>query len=283
MYLLQIIGCMSPPSTVGRHALSTRFTARVRVACLAHPDISSLQSVYTSIIEKVLPNTRSIGPAYLAKAMLEVYGQNSRSLVPDLGVDSWCCISDARKPVSPYLAEGMPKQPCLTCPWHRFLNASLSMSKLTTSSHLGTSPPGFMDLNVCLGTYSCPRAAAIVALMWLLQQSCCKSGPYVAAATELLQKWPLCGCHGTEFRLGDLYFMPGCALRSYELDSGLMSLADAFGHEACRIFRDRLVRKIFLLAVFGGAMWFWVSVGQEALESFDGTLSVVMSTQLRST
>eukprot|EP00967_Tisochrysis_lutea_P017948 scaffold20343_cov20-Tisochrysis_lutea.AAC.1 len=75
MYLLQIIGCMSPPSTVGRHALSTRFTARVRVACLAHPDISSLQSVYTSIIEKVLPNTRSIGPAYLAKAMLEVYGQ----------------------------------------------------------------------------------------------------------------------------------------------------------------------------------------------------------------
>jgi len=151
---VQIIGCMSPPSTVGRHALSTRFTARVRVACLAHPDISSLQSVYTSIIEKVLPNTRSIGPAYLAKAMLEVYGQVSE----------------------------------------RFT--------VNEQAHYQFSP---RDVTA-----------------WV---------------------------HG---------------LKRYELDSGLMSLADAFGHEACRIFRDRLV-------------------GQEALESFDGTLSVVMSTQLRST
>lgn len=44
---------MSPPSTVGRHPLSTRFTARVRVAALSYPDRDSLQSVYTQIIQRV--------------------------------------------------------------------------------------------------------------------------------------------------------------------------------------------------------------------------------------
>jgi len=44
---------MSPPSTVGRHALSTRFTARVRVACLSTPDKAALQEIYTSVVTQV--------------------------------------------------------------------------------------------------------------------------------------------------------------------------------------------------------------------------------------
>ncbi len=44
---------MSPPSTVGRHALSTRFTARVRVAYVSTPDRDSLQAIFTQMISKV--------------------------------------------------------------------------------------------------------------------------------------------------------------------------------------------------------------------------------------
>lgn len=54
---------MSPPSTVGRHPLSTRFTARVRVAYLATPERDSLQAVFTNIIGRVgraMPRGRAL-------------------------------------------------------------------------------------------------------------------------------------------------------------------------------------------------------------------------------
>lgn len=50
---IQIVGIMNPASTVGRHALSTRFTARVRVAYITHPDKESLAMVYTNMATKV--------------------------------------------------------------------------------------------------------------------------------------------------------------------------------------------------------------------------------------
>lgn len=49
----QIIASMSPPSTMGRHQLSTRFTARVRVAALTYPDRDSLQAIYTQMVSRV--------------------------------------------------------------------------------------------------------------------------------------------------------------------------------------------------------------------------------------
>ncbi|MEW5298927.1 MAG: hypothetical protein WDW36_001997 [Sanguina aurantia] len=74
---IQIVGIMNPASTVGRHALSTRFTARVRVAYVTHPDTESLAMVYTNMATKVLGSSSGSGatPAALARAMLEVYGQ----------------------------------------------------------------------------------------------------------------------------------------------------------------------------------------------------------------
>ena len=48
----QIIGSMSPGS-VGRHPLSTRFTARVRVACMTYPPKDQLQNIYSQMAQKV--------------------------------------------------------------------------------------------------------------------------------------------------------------------------------------------------------------------------------------
>ncbi len=54
----QIVGSMSPPSTVGRAQLTTRFTARVRVLSMTFPDRDSLQAIYTNMIQQVGPSAR---------------------------------------------------------------------------------------------------------------------------------------------------------------------------------------------------------------------------------
>lgn len=52
---IQIVGSMNPGSTVGRHQLSTRFTARARIAYMTYPDKEQLQTVYTQMCTKVGP------------------------------------------------------------------------------------------------------------------------------------------------------------------------------------------------------------------------------------
>ena len=50
---LQIIASINPPSTVGRHALSTRFTARVRIHSMSYPGKDAMQTIFTRMLEKV--------------------------------------------------------------------------------------------------------------------------------------------------------------------------------------------------------------------------------------
>ena len=48
---VQIVGSMNPATTVGRHPLSTRFTAIVHIAYMDYPSTSELQSIYTAFLE----------------------------------------------------------------------------------------------------------------------------------------------------------------------------------------------------------------------------------------
>jgi len=70
---MQIIGCMSPPSTVGRNPLSTRFTALVRVACMSYPALDSLLIVYTNIIEKVRQMCLSVPSLHMEAVCLHCH------------------------------------------------------------------------------------------------------------------------------------------------------------------------------------------------------------------
>ncbi|GFR50179.1 hypothetical protein Agub_g12346, partial [Astrephomene gubernaculifera] len=73
---VQIVGSMTPPGSVGRHALSTRFTALVRIITLGYPDRENLNTIYTNMAQNVLSSFKSassISPAAMSKAMLEVY------------------------------------------------------------------------------------------------------------------------------------------------------------------------------------------------------------------
>jgi len=37
---------MNPPSTIGRHELSTRFTANVKILQIDYPSVSSLSQIF---------------------------------------------------------------------------------------------------------------------------------------------------------------------------------------------------------------------------------------------
>lgn len=71
---VQIIASINPPSTVGRHALSTRFTARVRIAYMTYPDKDAMQTIYTQLLDRNNSGL-SISAANLASCMIEVYNQ----------------------------------------------------------------------------------------------------------------------------------------------------------------------------------------------------------------
>ncbi|KAH8053449.1 dynein light chain binding protein [Aureococcus anophagefferens] len=51
---VQIVASMNPATTVGRHPLSTRFTATVRVCVLDYPDTAELTAVYAELLEIAL-------------------------------------------------------------------------------------------------------------------------------------------------------------------------------------------------------------------------------------
>ena len=80
MEQVQIVASMNPATTVGRHPISTRFTAIVRVASLDYPDTSELTTVYAAFLE-VLSGLRPDEPRLsrpadrtkLAGTMVELY------------------------------------------------------------------------------------------------------------------------------------------------------------------------------------------------------------------
>ena len=48
---IQIVSSINPATTVGRHPLSTRFTAVVRICYLGYPDSQELTSIYDKLLE----------------------------------------------------------------------------------------------------------------------------------------------------------------------------------------------------------------------------------------
>lgn len=83
---VQIVGSMTPPGSVGRHALSTRFTALVRIVTMGYPDRENLATIYTNMAQRVLANSKtasSVSPAALSKAMLEVYSSVRERFTPN--------------------------------------------------------------------------------------------------------------------------------------------------------------------------------------------------------
>ena len=55
---IQIVASMNPATTVGRHPLSTRFTAIVNIAYMDYPSKDELVSVYTGCFESTLSNAK---------------------------------------------------------------------------------------------------------------------------------------------------------------------------------------------------------------------------------
>ena len=53
---VQIVASINAATTVGRHPLSTRFTAIVRIAAMDYPETAELVSVYDAFFNSVLKN-----------------------------------------------------------------------------------------------------------------------------------------------------------------------------------------------------------------------------------
>ncbi|KAJ1446203.1 dynein heavy chain and region D6 of dynein motor-domain-containing protein [Pelagophyceae sp. CCMP2097] len=63
---VQIVASMNPATTVGRHPLSTRFTATVRVGVLDYPDSGELTAVYAELLEIAFAEAVNKGGAAVA-------------------------------------------------------------------------------------------------------------------------------------------------------------------------------------------------------------------------
>ena len=74
---------MNPATTVGRHPLSTRFTAIVRIAYIGYPARSELQKVYGAMLEAALSGQHGIDSKWksasevrrLASSIVDMYDQ----------------------------------------------------------------------------------------------------------------------------------------------------------------------------------------------------------------
>lgn len=80
---VQIVGSMCPSTAMGRHPLSTRFTAITRIITLAYPARAELASVYSALLRAVpglnqvpeLGGPSGDGPGRVANAILDVWEQ----------------------------------------------------------------------------------------------------------------------------------------------------------------------------------------------------------------
>jgi dynein heavy chain 2 len=51
---VQIVASMNPSTTIGRHKISTRFTANVRIAYVEYPSAEELMPVYSEFMKTIL-------------------------------------------------------------------------------------------------------------------------------------------------------------------------------------------------------------------------------------
>ncbi|CAK4090165.1 unnamed protein product [Aphanomyces euteiches] len=70
---VQIVASMNAATTVGRHVLSTRFTAIVRVAYMDYPSGDELVAIYSTFLEAVSALQDNSNRDKLAKSMVELY------------------------------------------------------------------------------------------------------------------------------------------------------------------------------------------------------------------
>ncbi|GAB1603232.1 cytoplasmic dynein 2 heavy chain 1-like isoform X1, partial [Argonauta hians] len=80
---VQIVACMNPGTSLGRHKLSTRFTSIVRICAISYPDHEQLKSVYMTYLSSILRQRLPNHPIWsnpskihsLAGSMVELYEQ----------------------------------------------------------------------------------------------------------------------------------------------------------------------------------------------------------------
>ena len=80
---VQIVASMNPASTVGRHPLSTRFTANVHIGYIGRPHQDELTAVYTAILQHTVQENKLLVPTgkwqerstlrKLARTMIDIY------------------------------------------------------------------------------------------------------------------------------------------------------------------------------------------------------------------
>lgn len=88
---IQIVASMNAATTVGRHPLSTRFTATVRIGVLDYPETSELVSVYDSFLQAVLKSVQVSDARWqqktererLANFVVEVYQKTREKFTVD--------------------------------------------------------------------------------------------------------------------------------------------------------------------------------------------------------
>lgn len=78
---IQIVASMNPSSTIGRHRISTRFTANVRICYVQYPSDQELEPVYKEFMTTILKNPQFDGgnmaksSGKLAKFLIQVYSE----------------------------------------------------------------------------------------------------------------------------------------------------------------------------------------------------------------
>ncbi|KAF6261448.1 ATP-binding dynein motor region D5-domain-containing protein [Scenedesmus sp. NREL 46B-D3] len=79
---VQVVASMVPGSSAGRSTLSRRFTARMRLAVMGHPDAQQLEAVYTRMIQQAFGSSSQKQAAALtsqaasyARCMVQLYQQ----------------------------------------------------------------------------------------------------------------------------------------------------------------------------------------------------------------
>jgi dynein heavy chain 2 len=76
---IQIVASMNPSSTIGRHKLSTRFTANVRICYMEYPSNEELVPVYAEFLRTILSHESFAGGGLansskkLAQFLVELY------------------------------------------------------------------------------------------------------------------------------------------------------------------------------------------------------------------
>ena len=68
---VQIVCSMNPSTTVGRHKLTTRFTAILRIASIGYPERAELQSVYAAYLKAVVTSRVPGHPTWSDRKAIE--------------------------------------------------------------------------------------------------------------------------------------------------------------------------------------------------------------------